>query len=566
MKKVLKVSRPWKAVGIACLLAVLAAGSGVRADDTGGTNISIERVALFKNGLGYISAAVTPPAGSTDIKIKQLPVPAHGTFWVSYPEDMKVRTITTYLEEVKTPTPVRNIPELLQANSGRKVRIITGSDDLPVVEGVVVKIQPDIEPSEPISPYYMDIRSSSLVSYQPSRDISLVVVETKSGYVALNSNTIMRADFESGDIVTSTPYISKQPTIRLELENKAGGKEVGVSFLTRGITWAPSYLIDISDSVTARLSAKALVVNETADLRDIRLELVTGFPNIQFGEINSPVAMSQNLEGFLRALTTGRSEASTRGNMMTQQAVLSNTMAFADDFSAPVPGYSTAQEGVVTEDLFLYPVRDFTLARGETACLPLFTAEVPYKHLYIWKIPDKLGNDERYRYERNNNARETGEEVWHSCRLVNNMDMPWTTAAAEFVKDGRFTGQDICYYTAPGAETTIRVNRAMNVLAEEAEIELERQRNAASFHGYSHDLVRIKGELKLVNRMDKRAVLEITKDLSGEVLETAPRASDVPTAKGLQRVNPRHVLTWNIDLEAGQEKTLNYTYEVYVRN
>ena len=50
--------------------------------------------------------------------------------------------------------------------------------------------------------------------------------------------------------------------------------------------------------------------------------------------------------------------------------------------------------------------------------------------------------------------------------------------------DGQFTGQDICYYTAPGAETTIRINRAMNVLAEETELELERQRNATTIYGY----------------------------------------------------------------------------------
>ena len=54
--------------------------------------------------------------------------------------------------------------------------------------------------------------------------------------------------------------------------------------------------------------------------------------------------------------------------------------------------------------------------------------------------------------------------------------------------------------------------------------------------------------------------------LSGEVLEVSPEAKDTPDAKGLKRVNPRHVLVWEIDLGPDEKKTLSYTYKVYVRN
>jgi hypothetical protein len=145
------------------------------------------------------------------------------------------------------------------------------------------------------------------------------------------------------------------------------------------------------------------------------------------------------------------------------------------------------------------------------------------------------------------------------------MEMPWTTATAEFVKDGQFTGQDICYYTASGTETTIRINRAMNILAEEAEFEIERQRNAASYYGRGYDLVKVQGELKIENRLDKSVVVEVTKAISGELLESVPKARDILTANRLQRVNPRHVLLWEVELESGQEHTLSYTYELYIR-
>jgi len=566
--------RRLKVIGVTCGVMLMLAGLVMSADTDEGSDadLKIERVALFKNGLGYFTSSAILPKGATIVKVKQLPVPSHGTFWISYPQDLKVNKLVTSKGEkdVEATWSARDIAGLLHLNPGRQVTLFTSENEGSAIKGTLIEVVSATPPVEESRPSSLDIRSSSrTISNLRSPASSLIVIKIQEGTVALNAKSISRVDFESDDITTSVPNPSTTktpPSIRIELEKEAKGQEIGVSYLTRGITWSPSYLIDISDSKTAKLSSKAVVVNEVTDLKAIHLDLVTGFPNIRFGDVNSPVAMSENLAGFLKALTTGRSESGSRGNMMRQQAMISNTLRSESDMFTPAPGYSTASEGLVAEDLFFYPVESFTLLRGETACLPLFTAEVPYKHIYIWKIPDMLDESEQYRQNRDNDEQALAEEVWHSCRLVNNMDMPWTTAAAEFVNDGQFTGQDICYYTAPGAETTIRINRAMNVVAEEAEVEVERERNAASFHGYSYDLVRVKGELKLQNRQSKAATLEVTKDLTGEVVESTPQAKDIPTAKGLRRVNTRHVLVWEIELKPGQEQTLSYTYEVYLRN
>jgi hypothetical protein len=297
------------------------------------------------------------------------------------------------------------------------------------------------------------------------------------------------------------------------------------------------------------------------------LELVSGFPNIKFAEINSPVALSQTLADYLKALTTGRSETQGRYDYMAQQRAINSNVALYDDFSGiPMPTYSTAREGETAEDLYFYPVDNFSLKRNETATIPLFSAEVPYIHIYTWEIEDILDKEERYNRRRDQDDRPEAEIVWHCCRMQNTMDMPWTTAPAEFVKDGRFTGQDICYYTAPGAKATVRINRAMNVVAEQAEFEVTRTRNAARFYGYSYDLVTVKGELKIRNRQNTQVKMEITKHLSGTVKEMTPAAKDIPTAKGLKKVNTRHDLVWEITLEPDEEKKLTYTYDVYIRN
>ena len=556
----------WIVATILGLLPVVSFSQPVD-EEPGEASLRIEKVSLFKNGLGFFHAGATLPTNAKTIRFGQLPVASFGTFWVAYPQDLNLDRLVTSLEDVEEKIPVQNIGQLLAANVGRRVTIHTDQDK---IAGKVISGAAEPEPPQPPSPYFMDVRRPSdrygrnMRSGPPG---NLVLIGTDKGIVALNVGSIVRADFEPGDTMHSIATKAKRPSMRMELERPSNGEQVAVSYLAHGVTWAPSYLIDLSDPETAQFSAHALIVNELADFNEVQLELVTGFPNIKFGEILSPVAMSQGLDGFLNALASGSSEGRHgHGGMLAQQRVVMSNYAMDASFpSAPVPAYSTAAEGTVSEDLFLYPVKNFTLAKGETAWAPLFTAQMPYQHIYTWSIADTLDADERYRREQSSGPT-PAEEVWHTCRLVNSLKMPLTTAATEFVKGGAFTGQDICYYTAPGAETTIRINRALNVMANEAEMEISRHRNSTTFNGRQYDLVKVKGELKIQSRLDNPIDVEIVKELSGSVLEYEPDAKDVPTAKGLKQINTRHVLTWQIELKPREERKLSYTYEVYIRN
>ena len=106
---------------------------------------------------------------------------------------------------------------------------------------------------------------------------------------------------------------------------------------------------------------------------------------------------------------------------------------------------------------------------------------------------------------------------------------------------------------------------AASLLDARAEVEVERKRNAANFYGFGYDLVKLTGELKIRNLLAKPISLEITKELSGEVLEKAASPQDVQTAKGLKQINPKHVLTWMSTLKAGEELKITYSYQLYIR-
>jgi hypothetical protein len=524
----------------------------------------IERLALFKNGLGYATAVASLPENALTIRLGQLPIPAYGTFWVAYPSGLKVRSLVTAMEVVDEPATVTSIEQLLRLNPGRRVSVHTvgppnGAEV--VIEGVVQPVVTRPVP-EPPNPYFMEFRrpvDRPYYSDSITPQNSVAMLKTDRGIVALSPAAIQRVDFATGEPACLATNQQKRPAIRLELDKPAGKEKVEVSYLARGITWVPSYRIDLSDDKTARFSAQAQIINEMADLQDVRVDLVTGFPNIQFPELPNPVAMSQTLADFLRSLAAGRAEGGGRGFMMQQQALALNNYAAYD--TAAMPSYSIATNGQTAEDLFLYPLPRVSLKRGETATIPLFNADMPYRHLYTWKIADQLDRDHSPQRDDDRSA----EEVWHICRFTNTAQMPLTTASAEFIKDDQFVGQDTCFYTAAGTEASIRINRAMNVQADQSETESDRKRNAANFYGYGYDQVKVAGELKVQNRLDKSICLEITKELSGEVLDKSDSPKDTQPARGLRQVNPKHVLTWTLELNPGQEQKITYSYQLYVR-
>ena len=545
-----------KPLSSSVLVFLLLAVPSVAAEPTEApvTRLEIERVALFKNGLGFYTMATFLPGDTDTVRIDGLLDPVFGTLWLGYGPKVKVNKLVSKVERVPAVAGVTDLVQLLRKNVGREVILHTSVVGQPRLRGTLLAYSEEQADktgadSQPWNRRY------------PSPSSSFLLVQTDSATVAINTGTIQRVDFDTNGITTSVETHQERPVLILELEKPARGEMVAVSCLATGAAWTPSYLIDLTDPETAKFHAKAVIVNEIADFENVELELVTGFPNIKFGDDISPMALRQRLAGLLQV----RGGRAGQVDIFNQMVIGSNVAGSDESWSLPTPEYSTVGTGHVAEDLFFYPVEKFTLKKNETALKPLFSAEMPYQHVYIWKVDDAVDVSGNYRSE-TQPSEPLAEEVWHSCRLTNTLDMPLTTAATEFVADGQFVGQDICYYTSPGTETTIRINKALNVRAEESEVEVARTRDALRLRHGNYDLVEVKGELKLRNGLSETIALEVTKNLTGEVIETTPQAHVLPTAKGLMSVNTKHVLTFKIDLESGNTAVLTYRYQIYIRN
>jgi hypothetical protein len=528
-------------------------------------HVRLQQVALFKNGLGFLVSEVTIPDNKSSFNVIPQAAASHGTFWVSYPPKVEVESLIAKEVESEQQVEAVTIPELLMANVGRKVNLAFDDEQ---IAGVIKRFAEDRQTIEP-SPYAPGRTTETSSDYRsrystPSR---LMVVETDDGQIAIDPQMVKTVEFLDGKAEKMFSRKSKSMRLDIKLSRPAGGQKLTVSYLAKGITWAPSYMVDIADSDKARIAAKAAIINEICDLHNVSTQLVTGFPHLQFADVVSPLAVKEKLAQFLQALTKGESERgrSREAYVMSQRAGGYGGYPVSSP-AAVMPAYGAAEAGKVAEDLFLYPIENVQLEKGEVGYYPLFTESVPYKHIYRWDIPDYVSEEERYQYDRSRQQElEREEEVWHCLRLQNTTRVPWTTAPAETVKEGIILGQDTLEYTPIKAETTLRITRAVSVKAEQVEHETDRKRDAAQLYGHHYDLVTVEGKLSVANFQPKPITLEITKTLSGEVKSSDPKATIETLARGLRRMNAVRKLTWTIELKPAEEKQLSYVYEVYVR-
>ncbi len=523
--------------------------------------LDVKQVALFKNGLGFFVGEATCPKSDATFRVTLPASPSHGTLWISYPRNVALASAVA--REVRSEEIVEavTIPELLKANLGRKVKLLVADRE---IVGTVAHFAENRQTVLP-DPYAPGGRTGEPERRDPwsRQQAGLVMIKTDSGMVCVNPRAVTNITFAQEKIELQCTRQLKKAELEVRLNKPASGKTLTVTFLAKGVTWAPSYMVDISDARKARISGKAVIVNDTCELEGVAVQLVTGFPHLEFSDVVSPIAMKENLAKFLQALSKGESE---RGRADGMYNVMSQRVAYRAEGRAAMPAYGAAEAGQAAEDLFLYPAGPIDLGRDEVAYVPLFTESIPYEHIYQWDIPDYVDEDGRYQYDRNRRGEEQEEQVvWHSLRLTNATRIPWTTAPGETVKNGVILGQDTLGYTPAGGEGTLRITRAVGVKADQIELETERKRDAARLYGNSYDLITVRGELSVMNAQDKPIKLEITKMLSGEVKSADPDTKREKLAKGLRRMNGLMKLTWTIDLAGGAEKELNYVYEVYVR-
>jgi len=551
----MRVGRGRGVWSLVAVLAVLAASTAAQAAEPKEAPTQVKQVALFKNGMGYFTRTGEWPEEGGAFVIRPLPPSSHGSFWLTWDAEVKVSDLRAREALGTEPADAMSIADLLRANPGEKVRLYlsamgTGAETR-TVEGVILAFPEVTKPSRS-DPYASGRSRVPIEGYVPPvAQPDLLLVEAGKGIVGLKLSLVQEVDFLSGKVSRSSPRKVDIVELLGGVEGAAKKRDFTLTYLAKGATWAPSYQIDISQADSAVISAKAEVVNELEDLKGVTLQLVTGFPNLQFADVPSPLSFKLGLAQFFQYLVRPPEQRPPiAANVMTQSVVYRPTQMPA------LPGYeAVAARGEAAEDLFLYPIKEVTLAKGEVGYYPLFTASVPCQHVYQWSVPDYMWNDG----PRRGGEADKAEVVWHTLRLQNTTGLPWTTAPAMTVAEGQVLGQDTLTYTPVRGSVVLKVTQAVGVSARQEENEVARVRQDSS-----HERVTVEGKLQMHNYKSETIDLEVTKTLVGEPKSSTPEADEHHLAPGWRGGNPTSTLTWRFTLKPDEVKELAYTYTVLI--
>ena len=229
----------------------------------------------------------------------------------------------------------------------------------------------------------------------------------------------------------------------------AAGNPFYITYLSPGLTWAPAYRIALGKESKLQLDQSATVINELEDLKDAELSFVSGFPNLEYIGVTSPLASGMTLQAFLQQLNANENggTGAVMPRAMAQAAM--NFKMEADSAVSPLPGTG------LSEDIHFAPGGKVTLAKGDVLYKTLATARADYERLVEWEIPDR--RDQWGRFQQNYGSRNENPDgdLWDAVRFRNPLKAPITTAPVEIVDGEKLLGQSTIKWVNPGEEALV---------------------------------------------------------------------------------------------------------------
>lgn len=511
---------------------------------------TIRSVQLYKNGLAVIHHSV-PIGGAGVYRVEDFAEPVHGTLSVRSESPVSLKETLRMVEQA-----AGSSAGYEDALAGREVTVYLREPNSAPIKGTVADVAKrrgnerwsrSYQQPSPYSGYWgggFMGTSAPLMGGRP------LVLKTKTGLEMIDASQIARISAEGAATVRS-----ERPVLLLEVRDdaKAAG-EVEITYLAKGLSWAPSYRVDVLDEKTLSVEQSAVVKNEMGDLSKVEFELISGFPGVRFAHVSSPLSLSQNWANFFMQLNQPLVSMAA----IASNSVVSQQRAGNGDEGTPV----LAMEGT---DVHYQAAGKHTLAEGESMQLAVASGKAEYERMVEWTVRDARDGEGRL-HESWQGQDDDSTDPWDSLRFANPLKFPMTTGPASVFIGGNLAGQQVSNWVDPGARATVRITKAMSIRTQSSEQEQPGERTMIWMGGRQYRQTTVKGQVTVANHRSKAAKMLIHRQFSGEMIS----ADGNPTAKlradGVWSVNPRNELTWQIQVESGEERKLTYSYSVLVSN
>ncbi len=515
-------------------------------------------VGLFKNGFAVVKREVTLP-GPGSYQLEQVPEPVHGTFWINSSKPIETMVKMQEVEvDLESSGPIKLVEDI----EGKRVTIHLQGEKIEPIVGTVLSHRKTLTLEDVMEEPYMPYTSRGYAP--PSVGDDFLIVQTAKRRVYLRLSQITYVEVEGADKVKR-----KKPVLTLTVPAPtAEPVQATVTYLARGLSWAPSYHVDISDPKQLKIEQAAVVRNELMPFQDAEVYLISGFPSIQFSNVTSPLAARTSWNRFFQELN--QRDQGYRGagrQMMSQMAITMNAPQI--DFGYVEGGTAAFGDGI---DLHYQSIGKRQLKQGDALSLSVAKADANYERIVEWLIPDH--RDEFGNYH-NRSVDDDGNLPWDAMRFKNPFSFPMTTGPAFVTSNGKFGGQRLSAWVNSGEETLLRVNKALSLRTRSTEVELQTSDGAGGPGGRSNReeiwiggkrfrQSRVEGEIVVSNHRKESVNLMVRRRFSGDLEKADGEPKVTLREEGVWSVNRRNEMVWNIKLQPGEGKKLKYQYTVLI--
>ena len=529
-------------------------------------------VAAFKNGLAFVVKQGDVHLDAGVGILEPVPSATLGSLWIAANDQgASLDEVVAHRYKALSRQNLTTLAEVLLANAGKVVTVIDNGQK--EYTGEIVGFRPSDKTEKPGessgSPagsngqgFYASIAPTALVAHVPPE---FLLLKSEGKLLALYFHSIARVVLPP-DAVLEESQEEEHKALQFKVRGAKDHAHLTMGYLEHGLGWTPSYLISLQDDKKAQITMQAVLLNDAEDLKNTDLFFVVGVPNFAYSNIPSPMALQQNLLEFMQAAA----RKDDMSNARYSNAITGQMIGGIIDAEAAPSLVSTTEElqGSPEEDLFLYTRKDVTLAQGERATYNVFSDTVNYEHIYEWDLEDQPRVD-AFGIAQNMPAtgsdRSTRQNVWHSLRLKNTTKFPWTSAPTLVISDSKPVAQDTLPYTPKSASSILKLTIATDIRASHEENEVDRQKDVQRRHNYNYDQVTVEGKLTVKNYKSKAVQLSITDRVRGTVESQTDDGKSEKLAEAITVDNPLSRLTWEITLQAGEEKTIKYRYKLWLR-
>lgn len=512
------------------------------------SGVKTKAVAVFKNGSGFFVKTGNVKVNKGVARIDDTINATFGTLWFSSGNNT-ITAVTSKMEEVEHVKPAQagNTVDLLKANVGKKVKI-TAKDEEPV-EGTIEKVDDD-----------------------------MVILKEAGKWVHYKISYLNRIDFMEQPVYNATSKDNTRITSITFKDDKESN--LNMMYLQKGISWLPTYLVELGANNKAYVTLTANLVNDAEDLDNADVSLVVGVPNFKYANLLSPLTSNQSISEFLYGLSyqLTPTSGSIAGNNIMSNVASQSINYFSSNRSAEVDDLEKSNEafdlgGTKQEDLFFYRLNNISLQKGGRGFYTVLKEEVPFRHIYETELTSNSLSGEYYSVSKGgensfDNNEQDINKVYHSIELENSTKLPWTTGSAMVVKpvDGNSgpLSQDMISYTPMKAKVCVKITEAPDIQVKDAEAETSREERKKVVQKTVYDLVYVDASITVKNYKDEDVDLTIKRTINGTLQSTSSDWTTKKVVSLYRNANTTNNVKWDIHLKAGEEKKITYKYQIYV--